>query len=511
MIKAFRQSEASVAADRPSALLAVPVTVLLLGILSLVLLLWTREVSGLRARNFARMDAIMDMQVYAANSHLELEEYIEERTIEYPTRNVEDVRRQIDHALALSRILTGGGATEYGLVVEPLDDPALRARAELLSGILKTLQAITEERISIPWASSTGTPIDERYDAVYEEFTRQAKAFEIVVEETELAKKIHWKRLTAGVFSAWALILGVAVGGLFHRQRQRFRAEWSLRQAREALERANLDLEQRVREQTESLRTTNEALVEKIAQCTQAQDALFRHQEQLRALSSELTLAEERERRRLATELHDRIGTGLAFAKIKLASLLRDGSADGCPPELRDGLGLIDQAIADARTLTFELSSPILYEMGLEAAIDWLAEKTAKDHGLQVVFESCNLPRDVPEDVSVLLFQAVRELLANVVKHARAREVRISCAREEDDVRIVVEDDGAGFATPANGAFRARQGFGLFSIRERLGSLGGLIEIEPAEPGTRVTLVAPLNPTTPEEESLGGDSRAPGG
>jgi signal transduction histidine kinase len=174
-------------------------------------------------------------------------------------------------------------------------------------------------------------------------------------------------------------------------------------------------------------------------------------------------------------------------------------------------LELIDRLMEDTRTLTFELSSPILYELGLEAALGWLVEKTQEEHGLGVMFESHGLSRRLSEDVAVLLFQAVRELLANVIKHARASAVRVTCEQERDDVRIVVEDDGVGFdaarsvLSPTFGG-----GFGLFSIRERLGSLGGFVEIDSGDGRTRVTLVVPHGIVHESKRGLDDDSSAPG-
>jgi signal transduction histidine kinase len=101
----------------------------------------------------------------------------------------------------------------------------------------------------------------------------------------------------------------------------------------------------------------------------------------------------------------------------------------------------------------------------------------------------------VPEHVAVLLFQAVRELLVNVVKHARASAAWITCEEDQGDIRIVVGDDGVGFDASGKDPFFSTTGsFGLFSVRERLGSLGGFVEIDSGSEGTRVTLGVPLDP-----------------
>jgi CheY-like chemotaxis protein len=155
---------------------------------------------------------------------------------------------------------------------------------------------------------------------------------------------------------------------------------------------------------------------------------------------------------------------------------------------------LIDQCISESRSLTVELSPPVLYDGGLAAGLNWLGRRVEEKHGLtvEVVAEPAANPADM--DLSVFLFQAVRELLFNVVKHARAAWARVSMLPAKDgELRIEVRDDGEG-CDPQRLAGHAGNGggFGLFSIRERLELLGGQLEIvaESGE-GTRVAIVIP--------------------
>lgn len=233
---------------------------------------------------------------------------------------------------------------------------------------------------------------------------------------------------------------------------------------------------------------------EDVTERKRAEEKIYAYQEQLRSLASELSLIEERERRRIATGLHDHIGQSLAIAKLKLASLRELISSIDFVGSLDEIHELIDQAIQYTRSLTFELSPPILYELGFEAALEWLAEQIQEQHRILVNFEDDKKPKPLVNDVRVLLFQAVRELLINVVKHAQARKAKISVRRENNNIKIIVEDDGVGFFPPEDKLLGKTRRFGLFSIRERLKYLGGLMEIE-SKPGqgTRVTLVAPLD------------------
>lgn len=230
-----------------------------------------------------------------------------------------------------------------------------------------------------------------------------------------------------------------------------------------------------------------------ITERKRAEGKILEYQEQLRSLASELLLTEERERREIATTLHDYIGQTLAITQIKLGEL-RAADPHQVTRQVDEIRGLIDQTIRYSRSLTFELSPPILYELGLEAAICSLCEKFREQHGIPVecVYDQEHKPMN--DDIRVLLFQAVRELLVNVGKHARARSVRVTSSKEDDAIRITVADDGIGLNAAENGVrLRKGHGFGLFSIRERLRYFGGSIEIESAAGhGTRVTLTAPL-------------------
>lgn len=229
-----------------------------------------------------------------------------------------------------------------------------------------------------------------------------------------------------------------------------------------------------------------------------AEKQLTAYQADLRSLASQLTLAEERERRRLAVHLHDQIGQNLALSHIKLEelrlSLGKNGSA-GLAGEVDNLAGLIKETIKETQSLTFRISPPILYDLGLEAALEWLADRFAHQHGLLTYFESDRQPKPVAEDLKVLLFQAVQELLVNIVKHARAKSLKISMWRQHGQLYIGVEDDGVGFDPTVPGYRQGKGGgFGLFSIRERLRPLGGNLEIKSeADGGTEFVLSVPLD------------------
>jgi len=236
-------------------------------------------------------------------------------------------------------------------------------------------------------------------------------------------------------------------------------------------------------------------MIEDITERKIAEQKLLDDQAKLKSLASELSLAEERQRRHVATELHDRIGQSLVISKIKLDQLRKSVASCELNDALEEVSNCIEQVIQDTRTLTFDLSSPILYELGFEAAVaEWLTEQIQEKYGIETEFENDGHQKPLDEDIRVILFRNIRELLINVVKHAQAHKLKVTTRRVDKYIHVSVEDDGVGF-DPVEVTSTAAKGakFGLFSIRERLEQLGGLFKIE-SEPGrgSKITMIAPL-------------------
>lgn len=246
------------------------------------------------------------------------------------------------------------------------------------------------------------------------------------------------------------------------------------------LERSKDKLETQVDVRTRMLESANERLLFEIDEHKLAREKLLSYQKQLRRVTSDLLQTQEKERRRIATDIHDRIGQALAVAKIQLGALqamLQDPSAAASVDEIR---ALVTQIIQDTRTLTFELSPPVLYELGLQAAIEWLAETVQKQSGLSVDVTGNQEDERLDTGRRVFLFQAVRELLFNVIKHANAQNVQVQLSNAPEHVTIKVSDDGRGSAslTMASQDSDQDHGFGLFSIREQLHHYGGQLTFE---------------------------------
>lgn len=218
------------------------------------------------------------------------------------------------------------------------------------------------------------------------------------------------------------------------------------------------------------------------------------YEEQLRSLASELSLVEERQRRNIATSLHDNVGQTLALSKMKLGFLRQQASAMEIGEPIREIAEMIEKTIDYTRDLTFQLSPPILYEVGLEAALQWLLDEIKKQQQIETGFKEDGQKKPLDDNVRVFLFQAVRELLFNITKHAKAHYAEIQVNRTDSNIQITVEDDGIGFDVELlNHTDRRGKGFGLFNIHERLDYLGGKFRIRlQTGKGTTVTLIAPL-------------------
>lgn len=245
-----------------------------------------------------------------------------------------------------------------------------------------------------------------------------------------------------------------------------------------ALEESRNNLELKVKQQTEDLRKTNEELRNEIRQHLVAKQQIQEYQEQLQQLAMEVSLTEERERRTIASDLHDHLGQALAFIKTKLSALRGDVIFSGHNQTVEQILSLLNKAIQYTRTLTFELSPPVLYELGLEAALDWQAEEFEKKHNVKIKLSFKAPISRYSDEVNVLLFKSVRELLINAIKHSGANRFVLGTEKKRNGVCILVSDEGKGFnPTAAMIMTTGKMHFGLFSIRERLRHLGGKLEL----------------------------------
>ena len=288
----------------------------------------------------------------------------------------------------------------------------------------------------------------------------------------------------APLFDANGEPAGCAVA--IHDITRRVEAEQALARSEAALQRANDELQKA----NTALRRSKETLEARVSARTVD---LARRTAQLEALAQDLTRAEERERQRVAQVIHDHLQQMLSVARINLGMALGQIKTKSIQKGLSEVDGLLAEALDITRSLTADLSPAILHRSGLAAALRWLG-RWYQDRFALTVLVDAEEGADLDEEVRVTLFRSVRELLFNVVKHAKVTSARVRLSQSDGSrVRIVVSDDGVGFDPEA---VRAREGtagsFGLFSLRERLESLGGQFEVDSAPGcGASFTIIAP--------------------
>lgn len=242
-------------------------------------------------------------------------------------------------------------------------------------------------------------------------------------------------------------------------------------------------------------RSAVQIIARDISERKKVEAEIWEYQNMLKRLSSDLILAEEAERRNLAIVLHDHLGQSLAMAKIKMAGLLNSIKDD----EVLKTLKSIEQDITDAvkqtRSITYELSPPVLHELGLIVALEWRLEKFTDETGIKSSLDHNVGKLELRNEQEVILFRSVDEVLKNIIKHANANIVLVTAQASRYSFMLKIQDNGDGFDTSILKPQTLKSGsFGLFSIKERIEYLGGVLEIQSGDTsGTIVNIIVPVS------------------
>jgi PAS domain S-box-containing protein len=402
-------------------------------------------------------------------------------------------------------ITTGADITDIRKAHEALRESEQRFRLALKNS--SVLVAMQDSNLVYQWAYNTRTLRSEyvvgKTDAdlfAPEDLPSILEAKSKVLQTGDVARLEHW--LTSNghrlfldcyyepVRDSAGKVIGVGIAAV------NLTAQ---KQAEEGLRQLNLSLEQRVVGRTVELTRTVEVLQEEISQRERAEEELqlaneqlAQRADQLRRLAGELTAVEQTERKRLSRILHDGLQQHLASAKMQIGSLAEQIDNEDLKQTAEEIEKIIGEGVGMSRSLSAELSPPILHEGGLSEGLEWLIRWMREKHRFRVDL-SLGAVAELREDVKMLVFESVRELLFNAIKHAQASraQVRLELGGE-GEMRVTVSDEGAGFDPCRILLAGDGGGFGLFSIRERIGLIGGKLEIDSAPGrGSRVALIVP--------------------
>ena len=243
-------------------------------------------------------------------------------------------------------------------------------------------------------------------------------------------------------------------------------------------------------------RTTVQMVITDVTLRKEDRQQLEQSRHELRRLSASVVEAREEERRRIARELHDELGQRLSAMKMELSTLAHDIHSRAYDRRVAAMIDMLDETVASVRRIAADLRPMMLDDLGLNAAIEWLARESAQRMGIDVTMRLGEVDPALDGPASTAVYRMVQEALTNVARHARATTVGIDMSQVGQELVLTVHDNGVGF--PSN-TRRKEDSFGLIGIRERAYLLGGTLDIEnPPGGGGRLTVRLPLRPQAGE-------------
>jgi len=462
----------------------VPITVIILGMLSIAMLILINYVNERRHRSFALNDAVEHIQFKAAAFHLWLEEAITgDEEVE-----MEKVWLDIDRAIYLSEALLKGGVIRNDLILTPLEDSNQRIQVENIKSLLTRLKTIGQQRWVHPEIAGIGSALDKDFDAVYREIQSKGEQLEHIFENGEMDNRLRARQIFWGILVLLMFMVSLAARGLWSREVRRKHAEEWLKEAKD-------ELENKVAERTKELRNVNDQLELELRQRRGAEEELRRSEKQLRYLSSQLLAAQENERKRISGELHDEFGQTLASLKHRLYRIQKQSKEDQIELryECEEGTRYVSQMIENVRRFSRDLSPYTLEYCGLSASLRSLLDDFVKRHHLDITCDIVDLDDLTSKEAHIVIYRIFQEVLNNIGKHAEATRLSVISKTENGHISFFFEDNGKGF--DPNGTIlgaAAGKGLGLAILNERVRMLGGSLDLRSEEnKGTRVSFTIP--------------------
>ncbi len=462
----------------------VPLSVLVLGALSLGMLVWIHQLSKRQILQSDFAEALQDLRIRVSTAHLWIEE-----AVTFSTEKIDMAWADLAEAERLANVLVEGGDTGRGERIRPPRDVRTRQLAVEIRQLLDEFSANMQGR----WRThaKVGSLLDERTNEIFESIQSRGAELEKTLEEQEARDHASAGRVYAGILLAWSIIVAGSTRELVRLERKRQCAE-------KALGRAKDELECRVAERTKALGELNRELHLELEERKKTEAALRESESRSHALSTRLLTAQETERRRISTELHEELGHALAYLKIQVGLLQEELRADQAitRAECARLSEFIDQTIENVRRLSRDLSPSILEDLGLSAALHWLLDTCVGNHDTQVTSTAPHLDQLLTPNEQILVYRIVQEALTNVQKHAAATQVRLAIQAQADRLDIAVSDNGRGFrkervAAQPSGPPCGR-GLGMTTMRERAQMLGGTLRVCSEEgKGTQILLALP--------------------
>jgi len=224
------------------------------------------------------------------------------------------------------------------------------------------------------------------------------------------------------------------------------------------------------------------------------ENKMVEYRESLKNLTTEMMLVEEKQRKEIAANIHDHLSQSLVISKIRLSDLEKEMETPKKQKEIGIVINHISEALENTRKITYDLSPPVLYELGLVEAIYWLAEKIENENQIKVNFETELTEINLSEPKLILVYRVIQEILNNAIKHSGANQIDILFTSKASGLQIVIKDKGKGFNELDLKSLRKKHtGFGLFAVKERLENLRGSFAINSAPGlGTEVKIFVPL-------------------